>query len=122
MRGWVPRAAVDAPENTRSKFNYLDCTPNIRRWAGFACPRVRERSRLRARFSMFSSLPNVHPFLVHFPIALFTAALVGDLSLVAGFRHLWVDRAALLGLGASALSSFATAWSGKLASDSLTPT
>ncbi len=71
---------------------------------------------------MFSSLPNVHPFLVHFPVALFTMALLLDLSLVAGFRHVWVDRAALLGLGASALSSLATAWSGKLAADSLTPT
>src|SRR3990172_2597880 len=70
---------------------------------------------------MFSSLPNVHRFLVHFPVALFTMALLLDLFLVAGFRHLWVDRAALLGLGASALSSFATAWSGKVASDSLTP-
>ena len=70
---------------------------------------------------MFSSLPNVHPFLVHFPVALFTLALLLDLSLVAGFRRAWVDRAALLGLGASALSSLATAWSGKLAADSLTP-
>jgi len=70
---------------------------------------------------MFSSLPNVHPFLVHFPVALFTTALLLDLSLVAGFRHLWVDRAVLFGFGASALSSLATAWSGKLAADSLTP-
>jgi uncharacterized membrane protein len=70
---------------------------------------------------MFSSLPNVHPFLVHFPIATFTTALLLDLSLVAGFRHLWVDRAALFGFGASALTSLATAWSGKLAADSLRP-
>jgi uncharacterized membrane protein len=40
---------------------------------------------------MFWSLPNVHPFLVHFPVALFTMALLLDLSLVAGFRRLWVD-------------------------------
>jgi len=71
---------------------------------------------------MFSSLPNVHPFLVHFPVALFPMALLLDLSLVAGFRHLWVDRAALLGLGASALSSLASAVSGKVAADALTPT
>jgi uncharacterized membrane protein len=70
---------------------------------------------------MFSSLPNVHPFLVHFPVALFTMALLLDLSLVAGFRRPWVDRAALLGVGVSALSSLATALSGKLAADSLAP-
>ena len=70
---------------------------------------------------MFSSLPNVHPFLVHFPVALFTMALLMDVSLVAGFRRAWVDRAALLGFGVSALSSLATAWSGKLAADSLAP-
>lgn len=70
---------------------------------------------------MFSSLPNIHPFLVHFPIALFTAALLLDVSLLARFRYAWVDRSALLGFGASALSSLATALSGKLASDALTP-
>lgn len=70
---------------------------------------------------MFSSLPNIHPFLVHFPVALFTTALLLDLSLVSYFRLAWVDRAAVLGFGASALSSLATAWSGKLAADALTP-
>jgi uncharacterized membrane protein len=70
---------------------------------------------------MFSSLPNVHPFLVHFPVALFTTSLVLDLSLVAGLRRSWLDRAALLGLGSAALSSLATAWSGKVAADALTP-
>jgi uncharacterized membrane protein len=70
---------------------------------------------------MFSALPNAHPFLVHFPVALFTTALLLDFSLLARFRYGWVDRAALFGFGASALSSLATAWSGKLASDALTP-
>lgn len=70
---------------------------------------------------MFSSLPNVHPFLVHFPVALFTMSLLLDLSLVAGLRRSWVNRAALLGVGVSALSSLATALSGKLAADSLAP-
>lgn len=70
---------------------------------------------------MFSSLPNIHPFLVHFPVALFTTALLLDFGLVARFRYAWVDRAAVFGFGASALSSLVTAWSGKLASDALTP-
>jgi uncharacterized membrane protein len=70
---------------------------------------------------MFSSLPNVHPFLVHFPVALFTVSLLLDVGVVAGFRRLWADRMALFGFGASALTSLATAWSGKLAADSLTP-
>jgi uncharacterized membrane protein len=68
---------------------------------------------------MFSSLPNVHPFLVHFPIALFTSALLADVALVALCRKPWLDKAALLGFAASALSSLATALSGKLAADSL---
>jgi uncharacterized membrane protein len=71
---------------------------------------------------MFSSLPNSHPFLVHFPVALFTTALLLDLSLVARFRYVWVDRAALVGFVVSAFSSLATALSGKLASDALMPT
>jgi uncharacterized membrane protein len=70
---------------------------------------------------MFSSLPNVHPFLVHFPVALFTAALAADLSLVARFRKPWLDRAAVFAFAASALSSLAAAVSGKLAADALTP-
>ncbi len=70
---------------------------------------------------MFSSLPNVHPFLVHFPIALFTAAFVGDTLLVARFRNPWLDRACLAAYFVSALLSLATAWTGKLAADALTP-
>ncbi|MGH9320176.1 MAG: DUF2231 domain-containing protein [Vicinamibacteria bacterium] len=72
-------------------------------------------------FSSFSSLPSIHPFLVHFPIALFTMALALDLSLVARARLLWIDRAALLGYAASAFSSLATALSGQLSADALMP-
>jgi uncharacterized membrane protein len=70
---------------------------------------------------MFPSLPNVHPFLVHFPIALFTAAVVADCLLVGGIRSAWLDRAAVSVYFASAVTSLATAWSGKLAADALTP-
>lgn len=70
---------------------------------------------------MLGSLPNIHPFLVHFPVALFTAALFADVLLVARFRKGWLDRAALSGFAIAAVLSLATAWSGKLAADSLTP-
>ncbi len=70
---------------------------------------------------MFWSLPNVHPFLVHFPVALFTTALLADLALLARFRSASLDRAALFGFGASAIASLASAWSGKLAADALGP-
>jgi uncharacterized membrane protein len=114
-RSYLTRSRLSLDDGSRSAALVEAGIPRI------TCRRVRERSRLRARFSMFSSLPNVHPFLVHFPIALFTMALFLDLALVLRFRYFWIDRAALLGLGVSALSSFATAWSGKLAADSLTP-
>jgi uncharacterized membrane protein len=70
---------------------------------------------------MLSSLPNVHPFLVHFPIALFTAAFLADVLLALWFRSAWLDRAALAAYGASALASLSAAVSGKLAADALTP-
>ena len=70
---------------------------------------------------MLASLPNIHPFLVHFPVALFTTALLADLVLCARFRETWLDRAALSTFGIAALLSLATAWSGKLAADALTP-
>jgi uncharacterized membrane protein len=70
---------------------------------------------------MLASLPNIHPMLVHFPVALFTTALLADILLVARFREVWLDRAALSAFGIAAVLSLASAWSGKLAADSLTP-
>jgi uncharacterized membrane protein len=70
---------------------------------------------------MLASLPNIHPFLVHFPVALFTTGLVFDLLLFARFREPWLDRAALSVFGTAAVLSLASAWTGKLAADSLTP-
>jgi uncharacterized membrane protein len=70
---------------------------------------------------MVPSLPNVHPFLVHFPIALFTSALFADVLLIARFRAAWLDRAALSAYALSALCSLAAALSGKLAADALSP-
>ncbi|HXV60873.1 MAG TPA: DUF2231 domain-containing protein [Vicinamibacteria bacterium] len=64
---------------------------------------------------MLHSLPNLHPFLVHFPIALFTSAVLADLVLLAWARLAWLDRAATLVYAGAAVSSGAAAWSGKLA-------
>ena len=68
---------------------------------------------------MFSSLPNLHPFLVHFPIALFSTALVCDVALLVRFRRSWLDRTAVLLYVTAALSSGAAAVSGKLAERSM---
>jgi uncharacterized membrane protein len=67
------------------------------------------------------SLPDIHPFLVHFPIALFTTGVIADMALIARLRIPWLDRAVLLLFVASALSSLAAAWAGKLAADRVTP-
>ena len=42
----------------------------------------------------FTALPNLHPALVHFPIALLTVALGFDLACLLFRRHLWLDRSA----------------------------
>lgn len=66
-----------------------------------------------------SSLPNVHPFLVHFPIAIFTTALGCDLALWLGARRPWLDRSAVLLYVTAALTSGAAALTGKLAADAM---
>lgn len=66
-----------------------------------------------------ASLPNWHPFLVHFPVALYTTAFVCDLSLLVRFRRGWLDRAAVLLYVGAALTSGAAALSGKSAADGM---
>ncbi len=66
-----------------------------------------------------SSLPNIHPFLVHFPVALFTTAFACDVILLLGFRQGWFDRSAVLLYAGAALMSAGAAVSGKLAADEL---
>ena len=64
-------------------------------------------------------LPNWHPFLVHFPVALYTTAFVCDVSLLVRFRRGWLDRACVLLYVGAALTSGAAALSGKLAADAM---
>lgn len=71
---------------------------------------------------MPSSLPNWHPFLVHFPVALYVSALGCDVALLARFRVAWLDRTATLLYAVAAIGSGAAAISGKLAADGMAET
>ena len=71
---------------------------------------------------MSSSLPNWHPFFVHFPVALYVTAVGCDLALWIRFRRAWLDRAAVLLYGLAAVASGAAAISGKLAAEEMAET
>ena len=61
-----------------------------------------------------SSLPNIHPLLVHFPLALSLTAFGFDVACVL-WRRRWLDSAALALYVVAAMSGVVTAVSGKLA-------
>lgn len=69
---------------------------------------------LRARSDPVSSLPNVHPLLVHFPLALAFTALGLDVFCLT-LRRPWLDRATVTLYGLAAVSGVVTAISGKVA-------
>lgn len=68
----------------------------------------------------FTSLPNLHPALVHFPIALVPMAILFDLlSLLIRNQRVWLDRAATSLYALAGLAAAAAFWAGRRAADSL---
>lgn len=70
----------------------------------------------------FTSLPNLHPAIVHFPIALLVTAVAMDLVALLRPRQIWIDRLAATLYGLGGLSALVTYLTGDLASDSVIPT
>ncbi len=68
-----------------------------------------------------SGLPNLHPALVHFPLALVPAALLFDLLLLFAPRRSWLDRAATALWCLAAGGAFAAVRAGEAARASLAP-
>jgi uncharacterized membrane protein len=66
-----------------------------------------------------TALPNLHPALVHFPIALLVTAFGVDVTCVVLRRQRWLDRAATLLYALGALAAGATYLSGENAAESL---
>lgn len=72
--------------------------------------------------SRFTALPNLHPALVHFPIALLPmAALLDSLLLVFRRQREWLDRSSALLYVAAGLGAGAAYWAGRQAVDTLPP-
>ena len=69
--------------------------------------------RMLEKLLSFTALPNLHPAVVHFPIALLTVAVAFDAACLVLRRQAWLDRcaAALYALGALG------AWAAYLAGD-----
>jgi len=69
--------------------------------------------------SSFTSLPNLHPLLVHYPVAFFTVAIAFDFLCLLFRRQSWLDRTTTVLYIVGAVGVVATYFAGEQAADSL---
>ncbi len=66
-----------------------------------------------------TALPNLHPAIIHFPIALLVVGLGFDMGCLVFRRQAWLDRSAATLLGLGAIGAWVAVLTGEQAADSL---